>query len=217
MNPTLLSAKRRTSRYRVRMVAHLTTQTGTSDVVTYDVASDGISLRTDLNIVVGDVVHLDIELLFGASLSIPAHVSRIDESLPGVGIRFYPMTNEEHGSWQQFLGFVGAVVSPDADEAVSLVEIDETLQVSPVRRRAARVHHSLEVRIQSADGESTGVTRDVSAIGLFVVTDTELEPGQFLQVHIEDPTGGEPFQLPCVVRRSVRSPQWSAGVALEIL
>lgn len=198
------------------MVVRLTVGDLAVDVLTDNISADGLFLRTDLDVDPLHCVHLDIDLPFGLQLSVPAVVVRqrsgSNGQAPGIGVRFYPMTELEAEGWAQFVELVSAMATPNGQEEP--VDLEDHLD--PIRRRHPRLFTTLGVRMRMDWRTYHGETRDVSANGLFVLTDASLREGDRLQVEVEHPAGGETFALECVVRRQVRFPTWSAGVGLEI-
>lgn len=186
-----------------------------TQVLTDDVSAEGLFLRTDLELAPMDRVYLDMELPFGVHLSVPAMVTHrrkgTDQRAPGVGVRLFPLDELEQAGWDQFLGLVASMCPADGKKPA--VDLDAP---DPIRRQHTRV--AARLKVEMSDGERTwiGETRDVSAVGLFVITDADLPPGKPLSVHVEDTGSRSSFELSCVVARQVRYPAWSAGLGLEI-
>ncbi len=88
------------------------------------------------------------------------------------------------------------------------------LKTSPKRERASRVQSCLPVSINGA----TGVTRDISATGVFFEIDESYPKGSKIQFELKLDTPGGPLKLVChaeVVR--VVKADGRSGIAAKII
>ena len=70
------------------------------------------------------------------------------------------------------------------------------------KRRAERTRKRLSCTLELADGHTSGMILDLSAVGLFIQTGAKLDPGDRTTVEFEGPESGQPLRLQCrVVRR----------------
>jgi hypothetical protein len=89
------------------------------------------------------------------------------------------------------------------------------------KRRAERTRKRLGCTLELEDGRASGMILDVSAVGLFIQTGAQLEPGDRTTVEFEGPATGQPVRLQCRVARRRSVPVRlkaviQAGVGVEI-
>ncbi len=184
---------------------------------TEDVGERGVFVRTDTPPRLRQLLRLEIALPGDpAPLSVHGMAVHVIEPggssarIPGVGVQFYALNGDVAGRWGAFFGRLKSELGAQAAARSALVEGE------PVRRRHPRTSVELELELASVDQLLTLYTRDVSAGGMFIVTDLELSLGARLRVEVHHPADGSTFSLEARVRR-VAVPPEPRGLGVEFV
>lgn len=202
--------QRRDLRLPTRLPVSLGVGKKSFDLLTEDVSSSGVFLRTDTPPITRQLVRLQMALPpDGRAFSthgMAVHVVLPDNQFgrtPGIGVQFYGIDREARASWEAFIAWLRSNEVADAAGATD-----------PIRRRHPRHAVEIEVRVERASDLYTLYTRDISRGGMFVATELELEVGTALVVHLVHGTGS--LQLDAVVRRKGAT-NGAAGLGIEFV
>jgi uncharacterized protein (TIGR02266 family) len=184
-------------------------------VLTEDVGQRGVFLRTDTPPALRQLVHLDITLpdhqpplsVHGMAVHV---VATGGPRVPGVGVQFYAMDGAARARWAGFFGLLRTAAASEPPERAPAGPGE------PLRRKHPRVEVALELELTSVDELVTLYTRDVSAGGMFIVTDLRLAAGARLAIEVHHPIDRATFSLEAVVRRHA-APGEPAGLGVEFV
>ena len=182
---------------------------------TEDVGQRGVFVRTDTPPKLRQLVRLEITLPAEASpLSVHGMAVHVIEPggprVPGVGVQFYAVDGDTSARWAAFLGGL------HAERAAAEAKSPPAAPDEPLRRRHPRAVVELELQLESVDQLVTLYTRDVSAGGMFIVTDLELDVGAELHVDVHHPLDASTFSLDAAVRRAALPPE-PRGLGVEFV
>lgn len=127
----------------------------------------------------------------------------------GVGVQFYAVDGATRARWAEFIKYVERTFAP----------VPEALPEPPPRadrRQHPRTHAELELEVRSVEELKTLYTRDVSAGGMFIVTDLALAVGAPLRIQVVHPRTRARFPVDAVVRR-LQHPSGVKGLGVEFV
>jgi Tfp pilus assembly protein PilZ len=178
---------------------------GTSfvELVTEDVSFRGVFAFTDEPVKVGQLVPIELWLppkgtSFAVSAKVVHDVHR--RRLSGVGLEFYAVGRSQQILWDNFIEGLRRDFPAIAGRASRIARAS---RFDPLRKRDASQVAVLRIEVQTALDLQIIYQRDVPKGGLFVLTDEELEPGDYVGLQLIHPNTDDVFELAGVVARHV--------------
>lgn len=212
-------SKRRDPRHVVQIALKLTVRRVTYQVVTEDVSFRGLFVRTDEAISARQLVPIEVDLPDGV-LKVHAMavwvIGKDNDTgrVPGVGLQFYGLGREETGRWQRFVRGLRESEARAAEEARAQAQHASEVAVEPIRRAHPRFSAAFFVRAKNRDTLLELYTRDISAGGMFLLTDEVVALGARVALEIVHPDAKQVFELSAIVRRASRPPE-PTGLGVE--
>jgi hypothetical protein len=201
---TSASDKRREVRYPARIVARVVRRGENVELLTNDVSFRGAFLRTDAPPALRQLVRVSFDLPTGELVSAHAMVVHVvppggPDHVPGVGVQFWGPVQEAK-AWEKF---------------VYELKVRERAGVSSSRMtdRVRRASERFKLKLDVVLGGSTLSTRDVSANGMAIRSDSPMPVGTraSLEVSAKDRPS---LTFDVVVRRRIDEPDFR-GLGVE--
>jgi type IV pilus assembly protein PilZ len=162
---------------------------------TRDLSLGGMFVVTDSEVTPGDLVDFELILpqgmppVVGQAKVVHSFHSSTPNRYPGCGLQFVSF---DLGVVRNYLGkLIKGEISPFRDE----------------RRRHGRVKHPFQARLLSEESSSVVTVRDIGSGGVFLETDSPLEPGTDVEIVLISPLTLQQMSLTgTVVRQELSDP-----------
>lgn len=213
--------ERRTTRYLIRFPVRLGIGDHVLELQTQNISLDGIFVRCGALPHVGAEVACEMRLPFGLGTTVLSgrviHLvmpSNTVGRVPGLGIGWAEGQEPAKERWRDFLHQVIALYHGLSDEQ-RLKLINE---VGVEARYNTRTDATLKIRFKDVDQLTSVYTHDISAGGLFMITDRDFIIGTQIQIEAVHPRTGESFPMKGAIRwMGIKEGQRGAGVELVLL
>ena len=210
--------ERRTTRYLIRFPVRLAMGDHVLELQTQNISLDGVFVRCGALPHVGAEVACEMRLPFGLGTTVLSgrviHLvmpSNTVGRIPGIGIGWAEGQEPAKERWREFLHEVIAIYhSLDKEQGVKLIN-----EVGVEARYNTRQDMSLKIRFKDMDQLTSVYTHDISAGGVFMVTEQDFTIGGQINIEAVHPRTGEVFPMKGAIRwMGMKGGQRGAGVEL---